>query len=408
MTRPADFFTIDTACPRTRARAGTLRTPHGAVPTPAFMPVATQATVKALDPADLTAIGARILLSNTYHLYLRPGIETIERLGGLHRFMAWDGPILTDSGGFQVFSMGLLRKVTEEGVTFRSHIDGAEHALTPEKVVELQRRLGVDIMMPLDVCPAYGEDAPAVREAAERTLRWAERGLTAYRSGQTKGQALFGIVQGGTSPELRRESAERTVALGFAGYAVGGLSLGEPKALTWAALDATEPLLPRDRLRYMMGVGSPEDLVEGVARGMDMFDCALPTRVARHGALFTPEGRVNILRAPYRERREPIDPTCDCYACRTFSAAYLHHLFKAEELLAHRLATLHNLRFVLRLMETMRRAIVDGRFEDFRRDFHARYTPSDEETRVEQKAKWLRAREARGMDDGPTRRGARA
>ncbi|MEK7681896.1 MAG: tRNA guanosine(34) transglycosylase Tgt, partial [Chloroflexota bacterium] len=204
MTQPADFFTVDAACPRTHARAGTLRTPHGNVPTPAFMPVATQATVKALDPADLTAIGARILLSNTYHLYLRPGIETIERLGGLHRFMAWDGPILTDSGGFQVFSMGGLRKVTEEGVTFRSHIDGAEHALTPEKVVELQRRLGVDIMMPLDVCPAYGEDAPAVREAAERTLRWAERAVAADRSGQTGGQALFGIVQGGTSPELRR------------------------------------------------------------------------------------------------------------------------------------------------------------------------------------------------------------
>jgi len=408
MTQPADFFTVDALCPRTRARAGTLRTPHGNVPTPAFMPVATQATVKALDPADLTAIGARILLSNTYHLYLRPGIEAIEQLGGLHRFMAWDNPILTDSGGFQVFSMGLLRKVAEEGVTFRSHIDGAEHALTPEKVVELQRRLGVDIMMPLDVCPAYGEDATALREAAERTLRWAERAVAANRSGQTGGQALFGIVQGGTSPELRRESAERTVALGFAGYAVGGLSLGEPKALTWAALDATEPLLPPDRPRYMMGVGSPEDLVEGVARGMDMFDCALPTRVARHGALFTPEGRVNILRAPYRDRREPVDPTCDCYACRTFSAAYLYHLFKAEELLAHRLATLHNLRFVLRLMETMRRAIVDGRFEDFRREFHARYTPSDEETRVEQKAKWLRAREARGMDDGPARRGARA
>ncbi|MBI4308485.1 MAG: tRNA guanosine(34) transglycosylase Tgt [Chloroflexi bacterium] len=407
MTSANGLFTIESACPHTRARAGVLHTPHGAVPTPAFMPVATQGAVKALDPVDLKSIGARIILSNTYHLYLRPGVEVIERLGGLHRFMAWDGPVLTDSGGFQVFSMGGLRKVTEEGVIFRSHIDGAEHELTPEKAIEMQERLGADVVMPLDVCPAYGDDFSAIRDAAERTLRWAERSVKAWRSGGPGSQALFGIVQGGTFAELRRASGERTVAMGFVGYAIGGLSVGEPKAMTWEALGAVEPLLPVGRPRYLMGVGSPEDLVEGVARGMDLFDCALPTRVARHGALFTAEGRVNVLRAPFRDRKGPVDPTCGCYVCRTFSAAYLYHLFKAEELLAYRLATIHNVRFVLGLMESLRRAIVEGRFPAFRQAFQARYQPSDEVTRVAQKAKWLRAREARGLDDGPLHRGAR-
>ena len=375
-----------------RARAGLLRTPHGDVPTPAFMPVGTQATVKTLTPDDLHAIGARMILANTYHLYLRPGIELIERMGGLHRFMGWDGPILTDSGGFQVFSLGHLRKLNDEGVTFRSHIDGSEHTLTPETVVRAQEGLGSDIAMVLDHCPAFGESTEEIKIATERTTRWAERCLKAQ---QRPEQALFGIVQGGWSAGLRSQSAREIAALGFPGNAIGGVSVGEPKQLGYQAIDDAEPHLPTSKPRYLMGVGSPDDLLNGIARGIDMFDCALPTRVARNGALFTTSGRVNIKAAQFRELDGPIDARCACYTCQRFTAAYLHHLFRAEELLYFRLATLHNLRFILRLMEQARAAIVAGIFAAFSRDFLNGYQLPDEETRMAQRDNWIAARQAR-------------
>ncbi|MBM4406464.1 MAG: tRNA guanosine(34) transglycosylase Tgt [Chloroflexi bacterium] len=379
-----------------RARAGLLTTPHGQVPTPAFMPVGTQAAVKAVTPEDLRAAGATIVLSNTYHLYLRPGVKLIEQFGGLHRFMGWDGPILTDSGGFQVFSLGHMRKLTEEGATFRSHIDGSEHRLTPELAVAYQEALGSDIAMVLDHCPAYGESPEAIAEATERTHRWAERSLKAQRRGD---QALFAIVQGGWSSDLRRESARRLAGMGFPGYAIGGVSVGEPKALAYRAVEDAEPHLPKEKPRYLMGVGSPEDLVQCIARGIDLFDCALPTRVARNGSLFTRQGRVSIRNAKHRDMDAPFDASCDCYACKTFSAAYLHHLFKSDEILYHRLGTIHNLRFILRLMEESRAAILGGTFDAFARAFLDGYKSTDEETRLEQKGKWAAAREARGLQE---------
>ena len=370
----------------TEARAGELSTPHGSVPTPVFLPVGSQGAVKALTPEDVSSVGASMILSNTYHLYLRPGIDAIEKAGGLHRFMSWKGPILTDSGGYQVFSLVPLRRVTDEGVTFRSHIDGSEHFFTPELVISLQQRLNSDVIMPLDECAPYTHDSDAIRRAMDRTHRWAER---SRKSPVQQAQALFGIVQGGTFPELRRESARYLTSLDFAGYAIGGLSLGEPKELTLSMTEETVAHLPKDRPRYLMGVGSPEDILEGVARGIDIFDSALPTRTARNGALFTPAGRCNILNARYRDMDEPIDPACDCYTCRNFSAAYLRHLFKARELLAYRLATLHNLRFVLRLVGDIRQAIWEGRLGAFRESFLAGYRTTDEETRLNQKQKWL-------------------
>jgi queuine tRNA-ribosyltransferase len=356
------------------------------VPTPAFLPVASQATVKTLTPEELKDIGIAIILSNTYHLYLRPGIDVVEKLGGLHRYMGWDGPILTDSGGYQVFSLARLCKVTDDGVTFRSHIDGSEHRLTPELVIEFQQKLGADIIMTLDECPAVDASIAKVREAVDRTSRWAERCRKHHRSSN---QLLFGIVQGGTSPELRQQSAKAITSLDFPGYAIGGLSLGEAKDLTWSMVDETMPLLPPDKPRYLMGVGSPEDIVEGVSRGIDLFDSALPTRVARNGALFTLQGRVNIRKAVYKTRKGPVDAGCDCYTCRTFSAAYLHHLFKCEELLAYRLATIHNLRFIIRLMQRIGDAIQQGTFAAFKNDFLSQYQVTDEEVRLAQKQKWL-------------------
>ena len=377
------------------ARAGELHTSHGVVPTPAFMPVATQGSVKALDPSDLRALGATILLANTYHLYLRPGISAINKLGGLHAFMGWDGPLLTDSGGFQGFSLEHLRRIDEEGITFKSHIDGSLHTLTPELAIEYQEAMGADVIMPLDVCAPYGSNREALREPLDRTHRWAIR----CREPRTRAdQALFGIVQGGTDLEMRLESATFLKGLDFPGYAIGGTSIGEPKVLTYQTIQYTAGLLPADRPRYLMGVGSPEDLVEGVAAGIDMFDCALPTRIARNGALFAPTGRVNIDTAPYKEMRDPVQEGCDCYACRNFSAGYLHHLFKAKELLAYRLATIHNLRFIIRLMEDMRESILQGAFADFRRDFHQRFTQPDEKTRHAQKAKWLKAQGRPGIE----------
>tara|TARA_B100000809_G_scaffold66683_1_gene63484 strand:- start:2193 stop:3380 length:1188 start_codon:yes stop_codon:yes gene_type:complete len=377
------------------ARAGELETPHGKALTPFFMPVATQATVKGLTPEEVRDVGAQVVLSNAYHLYLRPGVETVVNLGGLHKFMGWDGPILTDSGGFQAFSMGPLRKVSDDGIRFRSHIDGSEHNFTPELATANQEGLAPDIAMCFDQCIAYGASEKQVRQAMERTHRWAQSCFDAHQSSATgapSGQALFGIVQGGTFPELRDESARAISAIPFHGYAVGGLAVGENKEDMYRFTGQVAKVLPEDKPRYLMGVGSPEDLVEGVARGIDMFDCALPTRVARNGNLFTPEGRVDITKARYAEQQGPLDETCDCYTCRNYSAAYLRHLFRAKELLGLRLASIHNLRFVLELMERIRASILEKRFDAFRRDFLDRYQPTNEAARQAQKERWLQTR----------------
>ena len=377
------------------ARAGELETPHGKALTPFFMPVATQATVKALTPEEVRDVGAQVVLSNAYHLYLRPGVETVVNLGGLHKFMGWDGPILTDSGGFQAFSMGPLRKVSDDGIRFRSHIDGSEHNFTPELATANQEGLAPDIAMCFDQCIAYGASEKQVRQAMERTHRWAQSCFDAHQSSATgapSGQALFGIVQGGTFSELRDESARAISAIPFHGYAVGGLAVGENKDDMYQFTGQVAEVLPEDKPRYLMGVGSPEDLVEGVARGIDMFDCALPTRVARNGNLFTPEGRVDITKARYAEQQGPLDETCDCYTCRNYSAAYLRHLFRAKELLGLRLASIHNLRFVLALMERIRASILEKRFDAFRRDFLDQYQPANEAARQAQKEQWLQTR----------------
>jgi len=367
---------------------GELATKHGTVPTPAFLPVASQGTVKTLIPEELKDIGTTIILGNTYHLYLRPGVDVIERLGGLHKYMGWDGPILTDSGGYQVFSLARLCRITDDGVTFRSHIDGSEHNLTPELVIEFQQKLGTDVMMTLDECPAINDSRAKVREAVDRTCRWAERCLNHHQSSD---QLLFGIIQGGVFSELRQESAQAITSLDFPGYAIGGLSLGEAKEQTWSMVDETMPFLPQDKPRYLMGVGSPEDIIQGISRGIDLFDSALPTRVARNGALFTMQGRQNIRKAAYKAQEGPVDADCDCYTCRTFSAAYLHHLFKCEELLAYRLATIHNLRFIVRLMRIIGNAIQQGTLAAFKKDFISQYQVTDEETRLAQKQKWLKS-----------------
>jgi queuine tRNA-ribosyltransferase len=327
-----------------------------------------------------------MLLANTYHLYLRPGISIIEKMGGLHRFMGWDGAILTDSGGYQIFSLATLRKVSDEGVIFRSHIDGSEHKITPELDIEFQEALGADIIMVLDECQPP-DNSEEVAEAMKRTHLWAERCKKAHKRHD---QALFGIVQGGVFPELRCESAKYLTTLEFAGYGIGGLSLGEPKKLTMEIVGQTVDFLPEDKPHYLMGVGAPEDIVEGVARGIDIFDSALPTRVARNGALFTWAGRVNIRNATYSQLETPVDPDCDCYTCRSFSAAYLHHLFNAQELLAYRLATIHNLTFINLLMDKIKSAIKDGNFTSFREDFLKTYRTTNEQVRLEYKQKWLR------------------
>jgi queuine tRNA-ribosyltransferase len=348
-------------------RLGEISTPRGRIDTPVFMPVGTYATVKTLTPEDLRETGAAIILSNTYHLYLRPGVETIAAIGGLHRFMHWDGPILTDSGGYQIFSLAPFRTMSEEGVTFRSHLDGSSHFLTPEAVVGLQEGLGVDIMICLDECPGYPSPEAEVRASADLTLRWAAR----CQAARTRPEAaLFPVVQGGMLPELRREQAQAMAALGFDGYAIGGLSVGEPKELMLSMLEATTPVLPEDRPRYLMGVGTPEDLVEGVALGIDMFDCVLPTRNARNGMAFTTTGKVVIKNAVHCNDSGPLDAACGCYACRHYSRAYLRHLYVAREILAYRLLTLHNLYYYLQLMLTMRQAIAEGRFAAFRQDFY--------------------------------------
>jgi len=357
------------------ARRARLTTPHGTVDTPAFMPVGTRGSVKSLSPDDVREAGAQIILGNTFHLLVRPGPELIRELGGLHRFMGWEGPILTDSGGFQVFSLARLRTLTEEGVEFRAPADGSTHRLTPERAIEVQHALGADVIHPLDECLAY----PATRADTERslalTLRWAGRSLAAHRAAGGPA-ALFGIVQGGSYLDLRARAVAETVALGFDGYAIGGMAVGEPKPLMRDLTEATAAALPADRPRYLMGVGKPEDLVEAVARGVDMFDCVLPTRNARNGQAFTPDGPVTLKQARWTRDPAPLQDDCPCYGCRRFSRAYLRHLFMAEELLVYRLLSLHNLHFFLGLMAALRAAIAAGGFEPFRARFFDRYAVS--------------------------------
>jgi queuine tRNA-ribosyltransferase len=374
-----DSFSFQLTHTDGQARRGLMTTPHGQVETPAFMAVGTQGAVKGLTHRDLESAGSQILLSNTYHLYLRPGDDLIARRGGLHRFIGWNRPILTDSGGYQVFSLAGRRTIDENGARFKSHLDGSSHLLTPEKAADIQAQLGSDVAMVLDECLAYPSSPEAARISMERTARWASRARQRQqqlRGGDASGvrvtnagQAQFGIVQGGVFPELRRDSAERTVAIGFEGYAIGGLSVGEPAPLMYDIVAQTTPCLPIDRPRYLMGTGTPEDLVESVARGIDLFDCVLPTRNARNGQLFTSEGRLNIKNARYAEDERPPDPNCSCYTCRTFSRAYLRHLFNAGEMNASTLNTLHNLHFYLDTMQRIRNAIAFGRFESFRLAF---------------------------------------
>jgi len=371
--------------PHTWARVGVIHTPHGQIPTPVFAPVGTQATVKAISPRELRELGVSLILANTYHLYLRPGPDIIASLGGLHDFMGWDGPIMTDSGGFQIFSLAHLRSVNMTGVTFRSHLDGSEHLLTPEKAIEIQEKLGADIILCLDECPEPF-DYDYNLQALERTHHWAERCKQAHThrdqalrqgSGQAlrqgSGQALFGIVQGGAFADLRRQSAEFITSLDFSGYSIGGLSVGEPKEVMHEMLEVTVPLLPEDKPRHLLGVGSPEDIFESVARGIDIFDCVLPTRTARNGALFIRTGRLNIRNARYADDPAPIEEGCECYTCRHFSRAYLRHLIMAKEILGLRLATLHNLHFMMSLMREIRQAILAGAFATLKEEFLANY-----------------------------------
>lgn len=358
-------------CKQSGARLGVLHTPHGDIETPIFMPVGTQATVKSMTPEELKEIGSQIILSNTYHLYLRPGHELVKKAGGLHEFMHWDKPILTDSGGFQVFSLGPLRKISEEGVEFRSHLDGSKHFLTPEKAMEIQNALGSDIMMAFDECAPYPASREYVKNSLERTTRWLERCKEAHKNPEK--QALFGIIQGGMYKDLREQSAKEITAIDLPGYAIGGLSVGEPKPMMYDILEHTTPFMPVDKPRYLMGVGSPDDLIEGVIRGVDMFDCVLPTRIARNGTAMTSQGKVVVRNATYAEDFTPLDPECDCYTCRNYTKAYIRHLIKTNEMLGARLITTHNLHFLLKLMENIRQAIKEDRLLDFREEFFTKY-----------------------------------
>ncbi|EGQ22596.1 tRNA guanosine(34) transglycosylase Tgt [Mammaliicoccus sciuri] len=358
-------------CKQTGARLGIVHTPHGSFETPAFMPVGTQASVKTMAPEELKEMGAGIILSNTYHLWLRPGHEIVKEAGGLHKFMNWDRPILTDSGGFQVFSLSKFRDIKEEGVHFRNHINGDKLFLSPEKAMEIQNALGSDIMMAFDECPPFPATHEYMKASVERTSRWAERCLEAHqRSGD---QGLFGIVQGGEYEDLRKQSAKDLVSLDFPGYAIGGLSVGEPKDVMNRALEFTTPLLPENKPRYLMGVGSPDSLIDGAIRGIDMFDCVLPTRIARNGTLMTSEGRLVVKNAKYERDFGPLDPNCDCYACKNYSRAYIRHLIRAGETFGIRLTSYHNLHFLLNLMEQVRQAIREDRLGDFREEFFEQY-----------------------------------
>ena len=358
-------------CKQTGARLGKVHTPHGSFDTPTFMPVGTLATVKTMSPEELKEIGANIILSNTYHLWLRPGEEIIGEAGGLHSFMNWDGAILTDSGGFQVFSLSDMREIVEEGVHFRNHLNGEKMFLSPEKAMEIQNVLGSDIMMAFDECPPYPATYEYMKQSVERTSRWAERCLKAHKRPDEQG--LFGIVQGGEFEELRKQSAEDLISLNFPGYAIGGLSVGEPKDVMNRVLEFTTPLLPDDKPRYLMGVGSPDSLVDGAIRGIDMFDCVLPTRIARNGTCMTSVGRLVVRNAKYARDFRPLDENCDCHVCQNYSRAYIRHLIKCNEIFGFRLTTYHNLYFLLKLMEQVREAIRKDRLADFKEEFFEAY-----------------------------------
>lgn len=370
MTQAVWYEHIKT-CKQTGARLGIVHTPHGSFETPAFMPVGTQATVKTMSPEELKAMNAGIILSNTYHLWLRPGNDVIKEAGGLHKFMNWDRPILTDSGGFQVFSLSEFRNIKEEGVHFRNHMNGDKLFLSPEKAMEIQNDLGSDIMMAFDECPPYPASHEYMKSSVERTSRWAERCLEAHA--RKNDQGLFGIVQGGEYEDLRKQSARDLVSLDFPGYAIGGLSVGEPKDVMNRALEFTTPLLPADKPRYLMGVGSPDSLIDGAIRGIDMFDCVLPTRIARNGTLMTSTGRLNVKNAAFKRDFGPIDEKCDCYTCTNYTRAYVHHLIRADETFGIRLTSYHNLHFLLNLMEQVRQAIREDRLGDFREEFFEAY-----------------------------------
>ena len=371
MTQPAIRYELLHTCKQTGARLGIVHTPHGSFETPAFMPVGTQATVKTMSPEELKEMNAGIILSNTYHLWLRPGNDIVKEAGGLHKFMNWDRPILTDSGGFQVFSLSQFRKIEEEGVYFRNHLNGDKLFLSPEKAMEIQNDLGSDIMMAFDECPPYPATHEYMLKSVDRTTRWAKRCKEAHKRPEEQG--LFGIIQGGEYEDLRRRSAEALVELDFPGYAIGGLSVGEPKDVMNRVLEFTTPLMPADKPRYLMGVGSPDSLIDGAIRGVDMFDCVLPTRIARNGTLMTSEGRLVVKNAKYARDFGPIDPNCDCYTCKNYSRAYVRHLIRTEETFGLRLTSYHNLRFLLKLMEQVRQAIREDRLGDFREEFFEKY-----------------------------------
>ncbi|MFC0188040.1 tRNA guanosine(34) transglycosylase Tgt [Fictibacillus aquaticus] len=369
--KPAVTYELIKTCKQSGARLGKVHTPHGTFETPVFMPVGTLATVKTLSPEELKEMDAGIILSNTYHLWLRPGHEIIKEAGGLHKFMNWDRAILTDSGGFQVFSLSDLRKITEEGVHFRNHLNGEKLFLSPEGAMEIQNALGSDIMMAFDECPPYPAEYDYMKASVERTSRWAERCLAGHK--RPEDQALFGIVQGGEYEELRKQSAKDLVSLDFPGYAIGGLSVGEPKDVMNRVLDFTTPWLPADKPRYLMGVGSPDSLIDGAIRGVDMFDCVLPTRIARNGTCMTSEGRLVVRNAKYARDFRPLDENCDCHVCKTYSRAYIRHLVKVNETFGFRLTSYHNLYFLANLMKQVRQAIMDDRLLDFKEEFFEKY-----------------------------------
>jgi len=353
-------------CKQSGARVGELTTPHGKIITPVFMPVGTQATVKSLSPEELKSAGTQIMLSNTYHLYMRPGADIVEKAGGLHKFMAWDRPILTDSGGFQVFSLSDLRKITDDGVQFNSHIDGSKHMFTPEKAMEIENKLGADIIMAFDECSKYGSDYNTSKAAMERTIKWLGR---CYDYHKNENQMLFPIVQGNFYEDLRLQSLKETIPYAKCGIAIGGLSVGEPKELMYKMLDVLQPNLPQEMPHYLMGVGSPDCLVEGVLRGIDMFDCVLPTRIARNGTAFTSKGRLTVRNGCYKEDFSTLDEQCDCYCCKNYTKAYLRHLINTDEILGGRMLSLHNITYLIKLMEKIRQAIFEDRFLDFVNEF---------------------------------------
>lgn len=366
-----DFYLeIKHICKQTGARYGILHTPHGDVEVPMFMPVGTLATVKTMSPEELKECGSGVILANTYHLSLRPGADLVQKAGGLHKFMNYDGPILTDSGGFQVFSLSENRQITEEGVTFKNHLNGAKLFFSPEIAIGIEEKLGADIIMSFDECPPYPVTYEYMKNSVERTLRWAKRGKDAHKRDD---QALFGIVQGGEFASLRKYCAEELVKMDFPGYSIGGTSIGEPKEVMFKMVRDTVPYLPKDKPRYLMGVGSIDYILEGVAMGVDMFDCVLPTRIARHGALMTSKGRVNIRDQKYEEDFTPLDPECDCYTCRNYTKAYLRHLYKCDESFGKRLLSIHNIRFLIKMMEKARIAIKEDRFGDFKEEFLAKF-----------------------------------